>query len=153
MVETKVVLLTIVLRSKTMPQKAKTTFLIVLLLSLGCGSRKEKAEAEAMAVQIHNQLKTGDYKAIYKSSRQQTQKMANESEFVTMMESLHENLGAFKNAGQNTYVVRYDINQGKMCVLIYEVEFERKRATERIEFTHSDQGKLEFSGLIYNPIN
>ena len=40
-----------------------------------------------------------------------------------------------------------------MCVLIYEVEFERKRATERIEFTHSDQGKLEFSGLIYNPIN
>ena len=134
-------------------QKTRIALLIVLLLSSGCGSRKEKAEAEAMAVQIHNQLKAGDYKAIYQSFRKETQKIATEADFVKLMEQLRTDFGAFKSAVQDAYVIRYDINQGRMCILTYDVEFERKRASERIEFIQSDQGKLEFSGLLFNPIN
>jgi len=134
-------------------QKTKTIFLILLLLFLSCGSRKEKAAAEAMAIKIHNQLKAGDYKGIYQSFRQQTQKIATESEFVSMMEQLHQDMGGFRNAIQDAYIVRYDISQVQMCVLTYDVEFERKRASERIEFIRSDQGGLEFSGLVFSPIN
>src|SRR5436305_11488626 len=110
-------------------QKARIALLLVLLLSFGCGSRKEKAEVEAMAVQIHDQLKAGGYKAIYQSFRKETQKVATEAEFVKLMEQLRADFGAFKSAVQDAYVIRYDLNQGRMCILTYDVEFERKRAS------------------------
>lgn len=132
---------------------SRIIFFSLILFSFGCNVGQNKSEAQALASQIHNQIQAGDYKGLYNAAEPNFQKGGTEAEFVTAMEQLRQEYGTLKKASPVAYATRIDSNIGTMHILIYDLEFDRKKVTERITFTRSDQGKMQLYEMNFNPIN
>ena len=129
-----------------------TTLLVFFIATSACDFKQARADAERLASRVHRQIKAGDYKTLYNDSCAQLRKVATEAEFVGMMENLRSDYGALLNVDQDTFILRSDINLGRMYMLSYNVEFEHKKASERLVFISSEKGTMQLYELIFNPM-
>jgi hypothetical protein len=126
--------------------------LAALMFGLGCNSSKDLDDANVVAERIHEQLRAGNYQAIYNESAPRFKSVGSEAEFITAMQRQRSFAGALKNATEIAYEAGYDSSVGKIFILVYDVEFERGKTRERLTFTRSISGQMQLWKLDIAPV-
>jgi hypothetical protein len=122
-----------------------------LALLASCATSKERTTAEALALRVHEYMRAANFAAIYEESERRFKTVGTESEFVSSMRGLEEQLGSFKHAEAIGYEVKFDSRLGKMHQLYFALEYEHGRATENLIVVRSGSGKMELWALEIEP--
>lgn len=133
----------------------KTAILWILLASLGvlpsCGQSNERNKAEAVAVRVHQYMRVADFASIYQESEPRFKTVGTESEFVSSMRGIQEQLGSLKHAEVIGYEVKFDSRVGKMHELYFDLEYEHGRAAENLVVVRSGSGNMKLWALDIEP--
>jgi len=103
----------------------------------GCSISQDKATAEAGVALFRQQLASGRYQEIYRSSGPEFRGTGSEEAGARFLQTVHERLGAVRNARQTGWRVNFN-SGGSAAVLNYETEFARGRGTEEFVFRLAD---------------
>lgn len=125
--------------------------LAALMFGNDCNSSRDRDDANVVAGRVHEQLRAGNYQAIYNESAPRFKNVGSEAEFITAMQRQHSFEGLLKNATEIAYEAGYDSSVGKIFILVYDVEFERGRTRERLTFTRSISGRMQLWKLDIAP--
>ena len=123
-----------------------------VILFLSCNTQQDRRDAEEKASRIHAQLQRGDFLSIYGESSSGFKQVGNESTFITGMQRFLKENGSLKTATEVAYLASFDSNAGRTHTLIFDLEFERGRAKERMIFVRSSNGQMELWDLSVDPI-
>jgi hypothetical protein len=124
----------------------------VLLTFVGCYSAKDESDAKTLVDRVHEQIRVGDYSALYNESAQRFKEVGSEVKFVEVMRQHRTKAGALKKAFQVAYETGVDSNIGKIHVFMDELEFENGRVKERLTLTRSDSEKMQLWKLEWSPL-
>lgn len=103
----------------------------------GCSAGQDKSAAEAGVQRFREMLGAGRYAEIYRSAGPEFRQNGSEDSAVRFLRSVHDRLGAVRNANQTGWRVNYG-SGGSVTVLNYATEFERGRGAE--EFVYRVDG-------------
>jgi hypothetical protein len=123
-----------------------------LILVLGCDLQQDRRDAENVALRIHSQIQHDDFLSIHREAGQSFKQVGNESRFVSMMEQLRKENGLLEKWSEMAYQTGIDSNAGRTHVLIFDLEFERGHAKERMTLTRAEDGKMVLWDLAFDPI-
>lgn len=127
-------------------------FTSIVVFLIGCNVEQDRREAQKAAERIHSQLQSKDYTSVYRESGKSFREVGDESRFVAGMRQLYEENGSLKSATSIAYQSGVDSNAGRIHTLIFNLEFERGRAKERIVLTRSTNGQMQLWDLAIDPI-
>jgi hypothetical protein len=127
-------------------------FTAIFVFSIGCNVQQDRMEAQKAAERIHSQLQSLDYASVYRESGESFKEVGDESKFIAGMRLLYEENGTLKTATPIAYQSGVDSNVGRTHTLIFNLEFERGRAKERMVLTRSTSGPMQLWDLRIDPI-
>jgi hypothetical protein len=126
-------------------------FLGAVISLSGCNVEQDRLEAKKAAERIHSQLQSQDYASVYRESGKSFREVGDESKFIAGMRQLHEDHGSLKTTTPVAYQSGVDSDAGRTHTLIFNVEFERGRARERMVLTRSPSGQMQLWDLRFDP--
>lgn len=129
-----------------------TLALTLVLTALGCSNEQDRSDALKAADRIHSFVKKQDFASIYRESSDGFKQEGDESKFVESMKTIYENVGVLKDAKPVAYQSTIDSNAGKQHVLIFDLEFERARARERVVFIRTKNSELRLWDIVIEPV-
>ena len=127
-------------------------FIGSLAFLIGCNVQQDRLEAQKAAERIHSQLQSQDYASVYRESGKSFREVGDEAKFVAGMRLLYEENGGLKRATSIAYQAGVDSDAGRTHTLIFNLEFERGRAKERMVLTRSSSGQMQLWDLAVDPI-
>ena len=133
--------------------KAAILWILLAILSVlpSCVTSKERNKAEAVAVRVHEYMRVADFASIYQESEPRFKTVGTESEFVSSMRGIQEQLGSLKHAEVIGYEVKFDSRVGKMHELYFDLEYEHGRAAENLVVVRSGSGNMKLWALDIEP--
>src|SRR5262249_7127942 len=132
---------------------ASHALLAVLPLLFGCYSVEDERDGRAVVDRVHEQIRDGNYSALYDESAQRFKDTGPEAKFVEVMRQHRTKAGALKKVAQVAYESGVDSSAGKIQVFMNELEFENGRVSERLTLARSDSGKMQLWKLEWSPIH
>jgi len=112
-------------------------YLVLVVAALiglsGCSISQDKAAAEAGVARFRQQLDTGRYQEIYRTSGPEFRGTGSEEAGARFLQTVHDRLGTVRNARQTGWRLNFN-SGGSVAVLNYETEFARGRGTEEFVF-------------------
>ena len=129
-----------------------TLGLTLILTALGCSNQQDRSDALKAADRIHSLVKKQDFAFIYRESSDGFKQEGDESKFVEGMKTIYENVGVLKDAKPVAYQSTIDSNGGKQHVLIFDLEFERARARERVVFIRTKNSEMRLWDIVIEPV-
>jgi hypothetical protein len=126
-------------------QKLKIIPLLPLLalITVGCSnSAKDIKDSREGANTFHAYFRAQNYEAIYANSSQRFKNVRPLSEYVSMMKEIEGEYGKLVNVQEASSAAVVNTDAGKMQVLIFNLEFEKAKATERLTFSRDEQGQM-----------
>lgn len=127
--------------------------LIGIFFLQSCNFRNDRADAEMAAARVHSQIRATDYSSIYTASAPRFKSIGDESQFISIMQRLHQENGTLQKADEIAYETGIDSSAGRIYLLKFNLEFEQGRAEETMTFIHSDDGQMQLWKLDILPIN
>jgi hypothetical protein len=121
------------------------------LIICGCSIEKDQADARAAAVQVHANLRSGDFAAIYRQSAPRFKSVGSESEFVSRMNLFQQEHGSLKSAVELAYESGVDSRAGRTHTLVSNLEYEHGRMREHLILTRSVTGEMQLWKLDIQP--
>jgi len=116
---------------------------LLVLINFACSNpAKDVMDAREGANNFHGYFRAQNYEAIYTNSSQRFKNVRPLADYVSMMKEIEGEYGKLVNvqeAGSAT-VINSDV--GKMQVLIFNLEFEKTKATERLTFSRDEHGQM-----------
>jgi len=101
----------------------------IALALAGCSFGRSRAAAEAAVAHFHQELDQGHYQGIYQATAPQFRQATSDGQFVAILETIHERLGAASGADQTNW--HYDYDNGTTTVTLdYNTRFASGQATE-----------------------
>jgi hypothetical protein len=128
------------------------TVLLFWLALFGCDSPEDQSEGKAVVDRVHEQIRDGNYSALYHASAQRFKDTGPEDKFVEVMQQHRSKAGALKKAAQVAYETGFDSNAGKVYAFVSDLEFDNGRVRERLTLTRADSGKMQLSKLEWSPL-
>ena len=130
----------------------KMLFLAAIIFLSGCNVEQDRLEAKKAADRVHSQLQNQDYASIYREAGKSFKEVGDESKFVAGMLQVHEERGSLKTATPIAYQSGVDSDAGRTHTLIFNLEFERGRASERMVLTRGPTAQMQLWDLGIDPI-
>jgi hypothetical protein len=112
------------------------------LLQLGCGGGGNTREARDSAQAFHNSLRQQDYDAIYTNASDRFQKVRSRAEYASMMKEIHDQYGNLLAAKEQSSGVTVSSETGSLNVFVFELDFEKAKAIERLTFIRDSSGRM-----------
>jgi hypothetical protein len=125
----------------------------LILTTLGCSNQQDRSDALKAADRIHSFVKKQDFAAIYRESSDGFKEDGDESKFVEGMKAIYDSVGVLKDAKLVAYQSTIDSNAGKQHGLIFDLNFERASARERLVFTRAKSGEMQLWDIAIEPAN
>ncbi len=107
-------------------------------------SPTDEAEAAAAKVRVLSQVKNGDFSTIYKEASAGFREIGPEEQFIAQWNKQLQETGAFKDAKESGHAVR---PTDRFIVIVYTVQYEKKKKDLRLTFGRSKKGKMELTGI------
>jgi hypothetical protein len=104
------------------------------LLLIGCSQSDDQQPTEAAVNQFHRLYGAGRYADIYRAAEGEFQATGPEAEFVAFLRSIHERLGAFRDAQRRSAETRPSNRGGTLVHLTYASRFEHGAAREAFTY-------------------
>jgi hypothetical protein len=134
------------------PGRGVQALTILALLGLfGCDFFSGKRAGEAVAERIHEEIRLGNYSAIYTETSPGFREASPESAFTGFMQNLAGKVGRFKKATEIGYQMEYHSSEGKLYSLVYILEFDNAAVRETLVFI-SDNGKMLLRSINFAPV-
>lgn len=119
---------------------------------VGCAGEQDRAQANTVAARVHAHLRAAEFAEIYNESAPRFKTVGSESEFVSRMKTFHEGLGLLKNANVIAYETGLDSTIGRTHVLIFKLEYEHGKASERLTLVRSATGEMQLWKMDIEPV-
>jgi len=123
-------------------------FILLAVLAVSCTSRRDEDDALKAAGKIHSQFQRGEYVAVYQEAADGLKRAIDEQSFVAAMRRLHEGNGILRKITPIGYQTGIDSRSGRNYILLFDLEFERLRARERLVFIRSQSQRMELWDLV-----
>jgi hypothetical protein len=114
----------------------------LLSLNLSCESKNDLKAARESARVFHEQFIRHDYNAIYTNASSRFKSIRSQEGFASMMTEITEEYGNLLKVKEESAATIINTNDGKMHILIFHLEFEKIKATERLTFTRDKTGQM-----------
>lgn len=124
------------------------TLMILALLLIGCKNQADETDALKAAEHIHSLITKQDYSSIYKESSDSFKAAGDETRFVEAMQKIHSDLGTLQSATPVAFKSGFETNVGRKHELLFDLQYERGRARERMEFMRSRNGQTQLWDLV-----
>lgn len=112
------------------------------MLQLGCGGGGNAHDARDSAQAFHNSFRQQDYDAIYTNASERFQKVRSRAEYASMMKEIHDQYGSFVEAKEQSSGITVSSEAGTLNVLVFELNFEKAKAIERLTFIKDSSGRM-----------
>jgi len=111
------------------------------ILLCSCSSSTKSLDiAKQNVEQFHSELDSGQYTAAYAACDEKFHEATSESDFVKILEAVHQKLGSVQHANlRNTSIVWFS-GQGATVTLVYETKFAEGTGTEQFVWHVKDNG-------------
>lgn len=106
-------------------------------------TEKDKSDAKAEAARVIEQIKKGEFQAMYREASPLFRELGAEAQFVAMMDQTRKKTGAMKEYQQTALETGADKRQ----VVSYAVQYDNVKSNLKLSFYRSKQGKMELVGL------
>lgn len=116
--------------------------LLVAVFQLRCGEGGKTGDARNSAQAFHNSFRQQDYDAMYTNASERFQKVRSRAEYVSMMKEIHEQYGNLLEAKEQSSGVTVSSETGTLNVLVFEADFEKTKAVERLTFIRDLSGRM-----------
>jgi hypothetical protein len=110
----------------------------ILILLAGCGSTNNVRLAEQGTGQFHSQLDSEQYRAAYAQADENLHKAATETDFVNLLQGVHQKLGRVQRSQRRNYQINWSTAQGTVVTLIYDTAFDGGNSTEQFAWRIRD---------------
>jgi hypothetical protein len=107
-----------------------------------CQAQSNIEDARECAAVIHQSIRSQDYEAIYSNASERFQSVKSKDEYVAMMKAIQNEYGKLQQVREQGSATVLNTDAGKLEVLIFAVQFERVKATERLTFTRDSKGTM-----------
>ena len=124
------------------------TVTILALILIGCNNQADETDALKAAERIHSLITKHDFSSIYRESSDSFKAAGDEARFVEAMEKIQAAIGSLKSATPVAFKSGLDTNVGRKHELLFDLQYERGRAKERMEFTRSQNGEMQLWDLV-----
>jgi hypothetical protein len=128
--------------------QARWLFTLLVLFAASCYSKQDEGDALTAAAKIHSQLQNGDFVTVYKEAGPGLRQAIDETSFVVAMGHLYKDKGALRKITPVAYQRGVDSRSGQNHTLLFDLEFERLRARERLVFTRAQSQEMELWDLV-----
>jgi hypothetical protein len=105
---------------------------------IGCASAKDFELAESAVRQFHTQLDSEQYSLIYRAGDPKMRQSTSESDFVSLLSSVHTKLGTFQSSSLRSKTFVYHTAQTAEILLNYESTFTRGVGKEKFTWQVND---------------
>jgi hypothetical protein len=106
-----------------------------------CGSSTKSVElAQRSAEQLHLQLDSEHFTALYAASDEKLHQAASETDFVKLLDAVHRKLGNVQQSSLRNTGVAWFAGQGATVTLVYETKFAQGTGVEKFLWHIKDNG-------------
>ena len=105
----------------------------------GCSFSQAKETAEAGVVQFHQMLDAGRFHDIYTGTSDDFRRVSTEAEFIRLLQTVHDRLGAVRQASESDWRVNFS-GGSEFVVLHYATQFASGRGSEEFVYRVSGGG-------------
>jgi hypothetical protein len=113
------------------------------LISLACtNSVADIRDARVCADTFHKNFRAQSYDAIFLDASQRFRDVRPRADYLSMMKEIQGEYGRLINAQEVSSATVINTEAGKAQVFIFNLEFEKAKATERLTFTRDNNGQM-----------
>ncbi len=128
-------------------RKIATTFLVSAMVPFlaACSIQESKAAAEASANMYYETVATGNVDAVLGLYSDRFYEKTSKNKWRQILQYVHAKLGAYESHELLNWNVHHGVNTkyiGTITTLVYEVQYSKYDATERLVFMGSRSPKL-----------
>jgi hypothetical protein len=105
--------------------------LILYISVISCSSTKNKDLAEQGVVQFRSQLDSEGYHAMYVAADEDLRKISSETDFVALMQEVHQKLGKIQQSKERSFQVSWFARGGAVVTLFYNTKFAGGQGDEK----------------------
>lgn len=111
-------------------------------LSLGCSIRTDIRDATQSAAIFHQRFRAKNYDAIYSDASERFKTVRSKAEYSSMMKEIENNYGNLLRVEEKSESVQANTGAGTLEVFVFDLEFERAKAIERLTFARDQSGVM-----------
>lgn len=116
--------------------------LVTISFNVSCSTALEAQNARESAKTVHDSLRARNYEAIYSNASQRFKTIRTKNEYVSMMKEIDNEYGKLISVKEEGAASLVNTDVGKMEVLVFALEFEKAKATERLTFIRDNGGQM-----------